>query len=281
MIFVFLNFFRSIQRSLIVRSTGYIIHLGPGSRVRHFGHFGRCKDTDLCFHVDIRSSLFSPPGIHDDHPVRSPHSVDGCCRSIFQDRKRFDIFGVQQVETSFHSIDQDQRVFVGTESTDSPDPELGTLPGFTASLHSNHTGQTPRQTVTDLSRRLFQFSHSDSRDRSDYTLFTLRSITDDNGFLDHFTGFFQLEINHIFFSQYHFLAFISDKRHRKDCISLRAVERIISGSIRCCSAGRFLKPYRSSDNGFSGLFIGNPSFHYPFMLLWRCRRIAGIGCKTT
>ena len=99
---------------------------------------------------DIHFIQFTGFGGDKDYPIRRTVTVNrtGCC--IFQNRNRFNIFRVDRIETTLHTINNDQRVCI-VECTYTTDLYLGIIISrLTGNLADKSTGYIPLQHGTGI-----------------------------------------------------------------------------------------------------------------------------------
>ena len=84
-------------------------------------------------------------GFNQNHTISASHTIHSRCRCIFQCCQRFNVFRIDVVERTFHSIHQYQRRrSVGSRNTTNPDIS-GIFTRFSRTLHGYNTGQTTCQ----------------------------------------------------------------------------------------------------------------------------------------
>ena len=118
------------------------IHIGIG--VGKLRAFGQGDKAFVVVQVELRLAHLSRFGLDDDYAVGAAHTVNGCGGGVFQHGERFDVFGVDVAETTFHTVYQHQRlgVLVG-EGGDTANPDVGVVVSRLArALHGYHTCQT-------------------------------------------------------------------------------------------------------------------------------------------
>ncbi len=100
-------------------------------RVSDFKFLGRRRNGILYPYIKFRFAFFSMLGSDKNHPVGSPGAIQRCGAGIFQNRKTFDIIGLQTSQIGsgqFNIVYQYQRAAAAiSKSGNTPYKELGII----------------------------------------------------------------------------------------------------------------------------------------------------------
>ena len=209
-----------------------------------------------------------------------PHTgtIDGCSRSIFQYRKRFNIFWVHQRKPIRHTLDTvvidgqpvnyNQRIIAGIQGRASTDTDLCTSTRSTVIGNHTHTSYLSSQHILCIgSNTLTQFIWLDGSHRTGSVIFLHRAITNHHHIIQHFRIILKCHIHCS--CRRKLLSFITDKGNDNHislfCFQCKITIKIRNGSVRCSFHQNIC-----SNHAHSGII-----FHYTFHGKSLCKNLHG------
>ena len=153
----------------------------------------------------MRRADITLPRRDENHTVRALHSVNCCCRGIFQDVQRFDFIRINAVEIgSLHTVHHDERLRILGKGAHTTDKQIGeVLTRSAASLRSNKTRHPADKHIGQVSLWcLYEIILGNRGNCTCDTLFPLFSIAYDNHIRQGKRRFTENHIHHIVSRQF-------------------------------------------------------------------------------
>ena len=210
--------------------------------------------------------------------VGSTGAINGCSRSIFQYRKRLNIFRVHHRKPVRHtfdpavidgqSVNHNQRIVAGIQGRTSTDTNLCTSTRSSVIGNHTHTGYLSSQHILCIGgNTLTQFIRLDSCYRTGGIILLHRTVTDNHHIIQHFRIILKRHIHGSLCRK--FLRLISDKGN-DNYISFLSFQCKITIQIRNRTHGSSLHQHIGTDNTHTGIV-----FHYSFHDKPLCKGLQG------
>ncbi len=161
----------------------HIVHFHVLCRARHLRHLDWAGHTVLEFDADLWFALLSAACRDEHHAVGSSHSVNGRRGGVLEDGEFLDVLDIHKVKLTLDSVDQDERVGVGSEGADASDPESGSRARLAAPLHRHDSGKPSGESVADLGHRNLHRVRSDCGNGAHDTGLLLVAVADSHSLL--------------------------------------------------------------------------------------------------
>ena len=226
------------------------------------GTLGQGDESFVVVEVELRFAHLSRLGLDDNYTVGATHTVNGRGRGVFQYGERFDVFGVDVAEATFHTVYQYQRfgVLVG-EGGDTANPDVGIVVSrLTRALHGYHTCQTACDGGGEVGGGHLDVIHLHGRLCTYHGHFTLVSIGHYHYFVQCRYVFGKNHVNQGFLVHGDFLRFVSYVGNDKGRIGSSQLQGVLAVDVGNGTVARIFFLYAYSDEEFS-FFIGNASCH--------------------
>ena len=136
------------DRLLAIEFQRLIVPIGVSGAVKQLQRIGIRADTIITLIRDGRFAILTTLGGYDDDRI-TVKTINRSCRSIFQNRDRLDIFGVDLVDITGHTIDDVESRLTTYHNR----RRIGT--GLTRRLHSRYTRYTTCQHIGYAAHRCF------------------------------------------------------------------------------------------------------------------------------
>ena len=136
------NILRRIKQLSFSIHIGFICSIHVCVSIGQLRFLCQCYKSFVIVGSKLRLTYYTRFCLNKNNAIGTTHTIYRCCRCIFQDSKRLDVFWVDIIKATFNSIYQHQRrrILVSKcRNTTNPNIRI-IMSGFTGTLNSYHSG---------------------------------------------------------------------------------------------------------------------------------------------